>query len=329
MKYKVFAILIVLLVLLVPLLAYGLEADYTSKTLKGHKASINSVAVSPDGKLVASSSFNELFVQLWDKETGAPITQVQTEINVTAVDFSPDGKVLAVTTWNGLLLFDTKNHKNIASFSILDNPDFHILSDVDFSHDSKLVAASCSNKIIYIWNVNTKELESKLTGSPDHIKNIVFPPDSNTLISTESDQAYTIWDLKTKKPIKRIRTKNNINFLAISPDGKILATSFFLDALKLWDSKTNKITATFKHKVPGTDFTDIAFSPDGKYLVSAEVGKIIGNDIRVYEIETQKEVMVLKGHNDVVRSIDFSRDGKTLVSGCEDNTVKVWTLNLK
>jgi WD40 repeat protein len=66
----------------------------------------------------------------------------------------------------------------------------------------------------------------------------------------------------------------------------------------------------------------VAFSPDGKYLASGSQDKIV----KLWSVQSQKEVTTLKGHSDSVESVAFSPDGKYLASGSRDKTVKLWSM---
>jgi WD40 repeat protein len=64
----------------------------------------------------------------------------------------------------------------------------------------------------------------------------------------------------------------------------------------------------------------VSFSPDGKTLASGSYD----NTIKLWNVETGKEIRTLSGHNDSVISVSFSPDGKTLASGSDDKTIKLW-----
>jgi WD40 repeat protein len=66
----------------------------------------------------------------------------------------------------------------------------------------------------------------------------------------------------------------------------------------------------------------VAFSPDGKYLASCSQDKTV----KLWSIESQREVTTLQSHRSEVNSVAFSPDGKYLASGSYDKTVELWSL---
>jgi WD40 repeat protein len=88
--------------------------------------------------------------------------------------------------------------------------------------------------------------------------------------------------------------------------------------IKLWDATTGKETLTLKGH---TDVVDsVAFSPDGKQIVSGSFDKTI----KLWDATTGQETLTLKGHTGGVSSVAFTPDGKRIVSGSGDKTIKVW-----
>jgi WD40 repeat protein len=121
---------------------------------------------------------------------------------------------------------------------------------------------------------------------------------------------------------------------AFHPGGAILATAGgrFTDKgqavpgeIKLWDLATGRDFLGLEP--PGGEVTSLAFSPDGKVLVSGS-GEKVGNKsaglVTLWEVPTGRERVTLRGHDGWVNSVAFSPDGKTIASASADQTIKLW-----
>ena len=88
--------------------------------------------------------------------------------------------------------------------------------------------------------------------------------------------------------------------------------------MKVWDAATGQQALSLKGHIGTVD--SVAYSPDGKRIVSGGVDKTV----KVWDAATGQEALSLKGHTGAVTSVAYSPDGKRIVSGCNDKTVKVW-----
>jgi WD40 repeat protein len=129
-----------------------------------------------------------------------------------------------------------------------------------------------------------------------------------------------LWDLETgAEHATKIVSAVRLNCVALSPDGKTLATGGVKGTLVLWDVASGKPRHTLKgHK---DVVLQVCFSADGRTLASA------GNQDKtalVWDVATGQSRGVFQGHNQAVVCVALSADGSVLATGSGDATVKVW-----
>ncbi len=290
------------------------------KSLEGHNKSINSVSFSPDGKTLATGSYDKT-IKLWNLETGKIIhTLIGHSDSVNSVSFSPDSKILATGSADKTIkLWDVETGKEIRTL-IGDNSS---INSVSFSPDGKTLATGSGDKTIKLWNVETGKEIHTLIGDNSSISNVSFSPNGKTLASSGRDKTIKLWNVETGRIIYFLTGHNNsVNSVSFSPDGKTLATGSADKTIKLWNVETGKEIRTLTGH---NDYvSSVSFSPNGKTLATGSRDKTI----KLWNVETGKEIRTLTGHNDFVSSVSFSPDGKTLVTGSFDNTLKLWDLEI-
>jgi WD40 repeat protein len=131
-------------------------------------------------------------------------------------------------------------------------------------------------------------------------------------------------ELKELKPTASLAHATRVLAVAISPDGKSLASASGdvqeKGELKLWDLATRKGTAVLLGHTQGCPA--LAFTPNGKVLVSGSWDKTI----RLWDVATGKQMAVLRGHTGHVYCVAISPDGTLLASTGTDRTVRLWDM---
>ena len=296
--------------------------------LEVHTNNVQSLAFSPDGKIIASGRFPITVEEVFDlgKVGTTKLWDVATRRNIATfkggcVAFSPNGRMLATGALdNTVRLWDVSTQRNIATFEGHTDS----VTSVAFSPDGTILASGSNDESIKLWEVETQRNIATLKGHRGEVRSVAFSPDGTILASGSSgshDGAIKLWDVVTGTNIASFEKKEafpHIRSVAFSPDGTILASGQLLGVsgtVKLWDVATKTYIVHFKHKL-GVE--SVAFSPDGKILASASRDGVV-----VWDVTTGTRIADLP-HTSGVSSVTFSPDGRTLASGMRDGAVALW-----
>ncbi len=323
---------------------------------------MNGVRFSPDGKLLASTS-KDTTIRLWSVATGQMIGQPLTghTRRVKSLAFSPDGRLLAsgsddrtIRLWNVSTAVSAGAGDKGAIGQPVGGPvtgHADVVNYLIFSRDGTTLISASYDGAIGLWDVATlSDPDTSLGGGLGsffgHLRYggvLDLSSDGSILASCSSNAtvfwpgSIILWDTKTRQMIGEPLPGNYCSTIALSPDGKLLASAGCEEgdaatatctkgSIRLWDVASRKLVGEplIGHL---SSINGLAFSPDGTILATGGDDKVI----RLWDVRTREPIgQPLIGHTGAVSPVVFSPDGRMLAScGNEDGAVRLWDVQTR
>ncbi|MEG4304198.1 TIR domain-containing protein [Microcoleus sp. D3_18a_C4] len=290
--------------------------------LTANTAPVYSLALSPDGKTLASAG-DDGTIRLWNT-SGYPMGKLIDPLPngltpaLHSVAWSPDGKTLVSGDTEGTIrLWDITGKLMGQRW---EGDQGKVLS-IRFSPDGKTIVSGGDDGTIRLWDTNGKPVAKPFKGHLGGIRSIALSPDGKTIVSGGMDTTVRLWT-RQGKLIGQPWTghEKEVTSVAWNPDGKTIASGSEDGQIRLWDTSGKPIGQPFKgHQ--GASIASVAFSRTGSVLVSG------GGDATISLWDQGGNPLLghrLMGHVGSVESVAWSPDGKTIFSSDNIGTIRLW-----
>jgi eukaryotic-like serine/threonine-protein kinase len=190
--------------------------------------------------------------------------------------------------------------------------DVHGLIPFEFSADGKYLAARTGARdALRIWNVDTGESVASIAGS---IKDAIFAAGGRRfVVATQlmDDNQIAFYDLTLPNSPPRLLPEKHVSCcLAVSPEGTLVASSTSGGVVRLLDPANGELIDSLHGHLNGA--FGIAFSPDGRRLISASGGR---DNVKVWDVQTRQELLTLSGTGSLLFGARWSADGNVIFAG--------------
>ena len=296
----------------------------------GHSASVNALAWSPDGKLIASAS-DDASVQIFHASSGQrSVTYTGHSEEVATVDWSSHGQFIAsggqdgtVQIWNavdgGKILTYTGHASRV--------------NGVSWSRNSQLLASGSEDKSVQVWNASNGSLNFNFLGHTAGVLCVGWQPNNSSVASGSWDGTLRDWAVTRHgdhfAPGDQIFSysghgKSEVDALSWSPSGTLIASAGTDQTVQISKGKDGTSSLPFftrhKNQSHANLVLSVAWSPDGSAIASGDTN----GTVYIWKAADQTPFFVYQGHTGAVNALTWSPDGKMLASAGADTTVQVW-----
>ena len=301
------------------------------QTLTGHDSWVESLAISPDGRILVSGGYDNT-IKVWglggdtsSSEYGKLIrTLLGHGSTVYGLSFTPNGQLLVSgSDDNTIKIWDWQSGELIRTLT----GRFAKVQAVAISPDGQTLVSGNDDRTVKIWHLATGELRETLTGHGTKVATVAISPDGEKIVSGGEDRTVKIWDLKGGQLIRSLTGPvGAVYSVAIAPDGQQIVSGGADHSIHVWDLETGELIRILNGRA-GAVYC-VAISPDGNTLASCDYSTDSHNytdaAIELWHLPTGKALHTLKGHDSRIFSVVFSPDGNTIVSASADRTIKIW-----
>ncbi|TFK74124.1 WD40 repeat-like protein [Pluteus cervinus] len=305
-------------------LRHGRLSEWNSDVmvLEGHNGVVCCVALSPTGRHIVSGSGDNT-IRIWDASAGQPVMNPLKghSQSVNSVAYSPNGRHIVSGSCDATIrIWDATTGQ-----PVMDPLQGHSdsVNSVVYSPDSRHIISGSDDKTIRIWNANTGQpVMDPLKGHSNTVKSVAYSPDGRHIVSGSRDRTIRIWNASTGHPVMDPLQghSDSVNSVAYSPDGRHIVSGSSNSTTRIWNATCTG--QPVRDLLKGHSVFSVAYSANGRHIVGTEMWSCA---LIIWDAITGQQILhPFKGHKGQVTSAVYSPDGKHVISGSYDTTVRIW-----
>ncbi|KAJ7059594.1 WD40-repeat-containing domain protein [Mycena amicta] len=292
------------------------------RVFRGHLRGVTCVAFSPDGKHIASGSWDNT-VHIRDAEKGTLIVEplVGHTNGICSLAYSSDGRWLVTGSADRTVRLWNAQSGGAAIGSPLVGHTEGVTS-VAFSLSGRRVVSGSYDRSARVWDTETGVLVAgPFEGHSGSVHAVAFSPDGRRIVTASTDKTARVWSVGSTAVVTVFKKHSHwVNAVAFSPDGSLIVSGSNDHTLYVWDPDTGAVVVgpVTGHKQA---VSSVVFSPDAARILTGSTD----GTVRVWNaLDGTPVAGPFEGHTGTVSSVAFSPDGMQCASASDDCTVRVW-----